>query len=580
MNRPANPNPAQTSPRFPLEAWRSRVALSGILLGMAALSLWAIKLQLLDNDFLQSKGDARYSRLLEIPAPRGKIYDRNGVVLASNVPARAIWVIPEDVRMTSAQESKLAGLLNIPVAEIRKKVAKDDKRFVYLKRQVSQDVSDQIKALKIPGVYSQKEVKRDYPQAEVFANLTGFTNIEGQGQEGLELVYDKEIQGQAGKRKVLKDRLGNVIEDEGVMQEARPGKDVYLSLDARVQYIVYTALRDAVKFHNAKSASAIVVDTRTGEILALENYPSYDPNSRANMDIDALRNRAVTDIFEPGSTLKPFTIALALEKGKVTPQTMIETGSGKLQIGDAMISDSHPNGSLTVQQVIQKSSNIGTSKISFMLTPQDMWGMFDSVGFGQQYKIGFPGVAAGLLRPYKNWQKIEQATMSYGHGIAMSLLQLTHAYTVFARDGELIDLTLIKKDNADAVGGARIFSARTVQDMRTMMHMATEPGGTAPKAQVVGYTVAGKTGTAYKVEGNGYNKNKYVATFAGLAPVGQPRIVVAVMVDDPSANGHFGGVVAAPVFSQIVSETLRTLLVTPDAPYKTSINHTATEESM
>ena len=579
MNRPANSNP-QTSPRFPLEAWRSRVALSGILLGMAALSLWAIKLQLLDNDFLQSKGDARYSRLLEIPAPRGKIYDRNGVVLASNVPARAIWVIPEDVRMTSAQESKLAGLLNIPVAEIRKKVAKDDKRFVYLKRQVSQDVSDQIKALKIPGVYSQKEVKRDYPQAEVFANLTGFTNIEGQGQEGLELVYDKEIQGQAGKRKVLKDRLGNVIEDEGVMQEARPGKDVYLSLDARVQYIVYTALRDAVKFHNAKSASAIVVDTRTGEILALENYPSYDPNSRANMDIDALRNRAVTDIFEPGSTLKPFTIALALEKGKVTPQTMIETGSGKLQIGDAMISDSHPNGSLTVQQVIQKSSNIGTSKISFMLTPQDMWGMFDSVGFGQQYKIGFPGVAAGLLRPYKNWQKIEQATMSYGHGIAMSLLQLTHAYTVFARDGELIDLTLIKKDNADAVGGARIFSARTVQDMRTMMHMATEPGGTAPKAQVVGYTVAGKTGTAYKVEGNGYNKNKYVANFAGLAPVGQPRIVVAVMVDDPSANGHFGGVVAAPVFSQIVSETLRTLLVTPDAPYKTSINHTGTEEAM
>ena len=579
MNRPANSNP-QTSPRFPLEAWRSRVALSGILLGMAALSLWAIKLQLLDNDFLQSKGDARYSRLLEIPAPRGKIYDRNGVVLASNVPARAIWVIPEDVRMTSAQESKLAGLLNIPVAEIRKKVAKDDKRFVYLKRQVSQDVSDQIKALKIPGVYSQKEVKRDYPQAEVFANLTGFTNIEGQGQEGLELVYDKEIQGQAGKRKVLKDRLGNVIEDEGVMQEARPGKDVYLSLDARVLYIVYTALRDAVKLHNAKSASAIVVDTRTGEILALENYPSYDPNSRANMDIDALRNRAVTDIFEPGSTLKPFTIALALEKGKVTPQTMIETGSGKLQIGDAMISDSHPNGSLTVQQVIQKSSNIGTSKISFMLTPQDMWGMFDSVGFGQQYKIGFPGVAAGLLRPYKNWQKIEQATMSYGHGIAMSLLQLTHAYTVFARDGELIDLTLIKKDNADAVGGARIFSARTVQDMRTMMHMATEPGGTAPKAQVVGYTVAGKTGTAYKVEGNGYNKNKYVATFAGLAPVGQPRIVVAVMVDDPSANGHFGGVVAAPVFSQIVSETLRTLLVTPDAPYKTSINHTGTEEAM
>ena len=311
MKHTANTSPVKIKPHFPLEAWRSRVALSGILLGMAALSLWAVKLQLLDNDFLQSKGDARYSRLLEIPAPRGKIYDRNGVVLASNIPARAIWVIPEDVRMTAAQESKLANLLGISVAEIRKKVAKDDKRFVYLKRQVSQEVSDQIKAMKIPGVNSQKEVKRDYPQAEVFAHLTGFTNIEGQGQEGLELVYDKDIQGQVGKRKVIRDRLGNVIEDQGVMQEARPGKDVYLSLDARVQYIVYIALRDAVKFHNAKSASAMVVDTRTGEILALENYPSYDPNTRANMDIDALRNRAVTDIFEPGSTLKPFTVALA-----------------------------------------------------------------------------------------------------------------------------------------------------------------------------------------------------------------------------------------------------------------------------
>ncbi len=580
MNRAVNLQSARVNKAFPLEAWRSRVALLGIMLGMGALVLWAIKLQLVDNDFLQSKGDARYSRLLEIPAPRGKIYDRNGVVLASNVPVRAIWVIPEDVVMSAQQESKLAGLLGMPVAELRKKIARDDKRFVYLKRQVPQETADQIKEMKIAGVYSQKEVKRDYPQAEVFAHLTGFTNIEGQGQEGLELVYDNEIQGQPGKRKVIKDRLGNVIEDEGVMVEAHPGKDVYLSLDARVQYIVYTALRDAVNYHGAKSASAMVVDTRTGEILALSNYPSYDPNHRVNMDIEALRNRAVTDIFEPGSTLKPFTVALALEKGKITPQSVIDAGDGQIQIGDALINDSHPNGRITVQQVIQRSSNIGTSKISFMLSPQDMWTVFDEVGFGRQYKIGFPGVAAGLLRPYKNWQRIEQATMSYGHGIAMSLLQLTHGYTVFARDGELIDLTLIKKDNAEAASGKRVFSAQTAQEMRTMMHMATEPGGTAPKAQVVGYTVAGKTGTAYTVEGNGYNKEKYVATFAGLAPMNQPRIVVTVMVDNPSKNGHFGGEVAAPVFSNIVSETLRTLSVAPDAPYKTSINHTATEESM
>lgn len=576
-----NNNSKNTKAVFPLEMWRSTTMLAVLTLALASLALWAIKVQLLDNDFLQSKGEARYSRLLEIPAPRGKIYDRNGVVLASNVPARAIWVIPEEVKMTAKQENELARLLEIGVPDIRKKIAQDKKRFVYLRRQVPQDIADKIKDMKIPGVYSQKEVKRDYPQAAVFAHLTGFTNIEGEGQEGLESVYDKEIQGVPGARKVLRDRLGNVIEDEGVMTEARPGKDVYLSLDARVQYIVYTALRQAVEYHNAKSASAMVIDTRTGEILALVNYPAYDPNMRKNMNSDLIRNRAVTDVFEPGSTLKPFTVGLALEKGKVKPQTMIATGGGKMTIGDATISDSHANGTLTVQQVIQKSSNIGTSKIAFMLEPQEMWDLFTQVGFGKPYKIGFPGVAAGLLRPYKNWQPIEQATMSYGHGIAISLLQLTHAYTIFARDGELIDLTLIKRENNDLVPGQRVLSPETAKEMRTMMHMATEPGGTAPKAQVIGYTVAGKTGTAYKVEGNGYNKSKYVASFAGLAPVSQPRIVVSVMVDDPSANGHFGGVVAAPIFSQIVSETLRTLSVTPDAPYKTSINQDGgTEEAM
>ena len=578
---PSNKPIEKSSKAFPLDVWRSSIMLAVLTLSLASLALWSIKLQLLDNEFLQGKGESRYSRLLEIPAPRGKIYDRNGVVLASNVPARAIWIIPEEVKMTSAQENQLSKLLEMNVADIRKKITQDDKRFVYLRRQVPQEVADQIKAMKIPGVYSQKEVKRDYPQAAVFAHLTGFTNIEGVGQEGLEAVYDKEIQGQPGSRKVLRDRLGNVIEDEGVMTEAHPGKDVYLSLDARVQYIVYSALRDAVDYYRAKSASAMVIDTRTGEILALVNYPAYDPNVRKNMDRDLIRNRAVTDIFEPGSTLKPFTVALALDKGRVKPQTMIATGGGKYTIGDATISDSHANGTLSVQQVIQKSSNIGTSKIAFTLKPQEMWDLFSSVGFGKAYKIGFPGVSPGLLRPYKNWQPIEQATMSYGHGIAISLLQLTHAYTIFARDGELIDLTLIKRDSTEPVSGQRILSVDAAKQMRTMMHMATEPGGTAPKAQVIGYTVAGKTGTAYKVEGNGYNKSKYVASFAGLAPVSDPRIVVSVMVDDPTANAHFGGVVAAPIFSQIVSETLRTLSVTPDAPYKTSINHEdSVEEAM
>ncbi|TDR30831.1 peptidoglycan D,D-transpeptidase FtsI family protein [Hydromonas duriensis] len=562
-----------------LEQWRSSLLLALIMLAMAVLALWAVWLQVISNDFLQEKGAARYSRLLEIAAPRGKIYDRNMLVLASNVPAQAIWIIPEEVKMTPAQESALAKLLDMSVSDIRKKVAKDDKRFVYLRRQVPQDIADQIKNLKIAGIYAQKEVKRDYPQGDVFAHLTGFTNIEGQGQDGIEWSYNKTIEGKPGTRRVIRDRIGNVIEDEGVVEPAVPGEDVVLSLDARVQYIVFNALREVVDVKGAKSASAMVVDTQTGEVLAMANYPSFDPNSRVGLTGDQLRNRALTDVFEPGSTLKPFAVSLALEQGVVAPTTMIDAQGGKLTIGDATISDSHPNGALTVEQVIQKSSNVGTSKIALKLKPEDMWNMFNNLGFGQSYKVGFPSVAAGILRPYKSWMPIEQATMSYGHGIAMSLLQLTHAYTVFARDGDIIPLTFIKASTADAVQGKKVYSPKTVAAMRKMMEMATEPGGTAPKAQVIGYRVAGKTGTAYKVEGNGYNKNKYVASFAGLAPASKPRIVVTVMVDEPPAAEHFGGLIAAPVFSQIVSETLRTLSVAPDAPYKTAISTVGVEES-
>lgn len=572
--------PEKAIPVAKLEQWRSSFLLALIMLAMAVLALWAVWLQLISNDFLQAKGAARYSRLLEIAAPRGKIYDRNMLVLASNVPARAIWIIPEEVKMTATQEANLAKLLGISVADINKKLAKDDKRFVYLRRQVDQDVADQIKEMNIPGVYSQKEVKRDYPQGDVFAHLTGFTNIEGDGQDAIEWAYNKTIEGKPGSRRVIRDRIGNVIEDEGVVEAAVPGQDVVLSLDARVQYIVFNALREVVDVKQAKSASAMVVDTQTGEVLAMANYPSFDPNKRAGMTGDQLRNRALTDVFEPGSTLKPFSVSLALEEGLVTPTTIIDAQGGRLQIGGANISDSHPNGALTVEQVIQKSSNVGTSKIALKLKPVDMWTMFNSLGFGQSYKVGFPSVAAGIVRPYKNWQPIEQATMSYGHGIAMSLLQLTHAYTVFARDGELIPLTFTKAVSSDVVAGTKIFSPKTMGAMRKMMEMATEPGGTAPKAQVIGYRVAGKTGTAYKVEGNGYNKNKYVASFAGLAPASKPRIIVTVIVDEPPEAEHFGGLIAAPVFSQIVSETLRTLSVAPDAPYKTAVVTDGVGESM
>ena len=571
------PSSKTNKPAVPkLEAWRSSFLLAFIMLSMVILALWAIRLQLIENDFLQGKGEARYSRLLEIAAPRGKIYDRNGVVLAANVPARAIWIVPEEVQAakpSATQLANLAKLLDMSVSDIEKRIARDSKQFVYLRRQVSPEVADQIKALGIKGVNSQKEVKRDYPQGELFAHLTGFTNIEGKGQEAMELVKEDSIQGEAGTRKVLRDRLGNVLEDEGVVKQAEPGQDVTLSLDARVQYIVFNALRDVVEVQHAKSASAMVIDTQTGEVLALANYPTYDPNNRSGLTGDFLRNRAFTDVFEPGSTFKPFAISLALDEKLITPNTIIDAQGGRMTIGSSTISDSHPNGALTVEQVIQKSSNIGTSKIALKLDRCDMWGMFDKVGFTKAYKdIEFPGVVNGIVRPCKNWQPIEQATMSYGHGIAVSLLQLTHAYTVFARDGELVPLTLLKRADSKPVEGIRIFSAQTAIAMRGMMEKVTEPGGTALKAQVIGYRVAGKTGTAYKVEGNGYNKSKYVASFAGLAPVSKPRIVVAVMVDEPPRGNHFGGQIAAPAFSQIVSETLRTLSIAPDAPYKTSMS--------
>ena len=572
MNTVRSKNPE----KIQLEAWRSRFLLALIMLSMVVLALWAVWLQIINNDFLRGKGEARYSRLLEIAAPRGKIYDHNMVVLASNVPAQAIWIIPEEVQegqMSAAQEANLAQLLDLSVSDLRKKIAKDDKRFVYLRRQVSQETTEKIKALKIAGVYSQKEVKRDYPQGDVFAHLTGFTNIEGQGQDAMELMYDKAIEGQPGARRVIRDRLNNVIEDEGVIKQATPGQDVVLSLDARVQYIVFNALRGVVEEQHAKSASAMVVDTQTGEVLALANYPSYDPNKRAGLTGDQLRNRAFTDVFEPGSILKPLSVALALEKKLITPTTVIDTQGGKMTIGGATIGDSHGNGALTVGQVIQKSSNVGTAKIALKVDKCEMWGMYNDLGFTKAYKeIEFPGVVAGLVRPCKNWQPIEQATMSYGHGIALSLLQVTHAYTVFARDGDLVPLTLLKRPDAQPVQGTRIFSKETATVMRNMMEKVTEPGGTAVKAQVIGYRVGGKTGTAYKVEGNGYNKSKYVASFAGLAPISRPRIVVTVMVDEPPPGNHFGGQIAAPVFSRIVSETLRTLSVAPDAPYKTSLS--------
>jgi cell division protein FtsI (penicillin-binding protein 3) len=451
--------------------------------------------------------------------------------------------------------------------ELDRKLA-EEKSYVYLRRQVEADVAQRIAELKIPGIHQRDERKRHYPEGETVAHVVGFTNVEDAGQEGFELSQQQRLAGKSGSRRVIKDNLGRVIEQMGSGIEPQDGDDLALSIDTRIQFLAFNALRDAVREHRAKAAAVVVADVRSGEILALANWPTYDPNNRAQLTGAQLRNRVITDTYEPGSTMKPFSVAMALESGKVRPTTMIDTSPGKLTIGTATIGDAHRYGMLSVEQVLQKSSNVGTVKMALQLPPQRMWEGLTSLGFGQTPQIGFPGAVAGRVRPYKTWKPIEQATMSYGHGLSVSLLQMARAYTVFARDGELVPLTMLKND-APAVG-VQVLRPETAQQVRKMLEMAAGPQGTAPAAQIPGYRVGGKTGTAHKNE-NGAYQNKYVASFVGFAPVSNPRIVVAVMVDEPSAGKYYGGLVAAPVFARITGETLRALRVAPDAPFNSVI---------
>ncbi len=477
---------------------------------------------------------------------------------------KSIWAIPGDARtMSAAQKRQLAALLDMSVRDLDGKIA-PEKTFVFIKRQVPPETADRIAALKLPGVHQEKEYRRYYPTGDMTAHIVGFTGVDDKGLEGVELAFQPSLIGRHGSRTVIRDRRGNIVEDIGALKPPQDGKDVRLALDSKIQYLAYSQLKAAVEKHNAKAGGAIVLDTRNGEILALVNLPSYNPNNREHLSGAQLRNRAITDTFEPGSVMKPFTAALALELGKVRPDTVINCAPGKLTIGSATISDAHPHGALTVAQVVQKSSNVGTVKIALGFPPKDMWEMLDSVGFGQAPNLGFPGEVHGRLRPWKNWRPIEQATMSYGHGIAVSLIQLARAYAIFARDGETGPLTLIRSDEPP-VHGARVFSQETAREIRTMLEMAVQPEGTAPKARVPGYRVGGKTGTAYKIEGGQYVR-KYIASFVGLAPIGDPRLVVAVMIDEPTGGAHYGGDVAGPVFSQIMGGSLRTLGIPPDDP--------------
>jgi cell division protein FtsI (penicillin-binding protein 3) len=549
-----------------LPAWRSSLLVVACIVGFAVLVGRAVFLQGLNNDFLQAKGESRYSRVIEIPANRGRILDRNGEALAVSTPVKSIWAIPDDVRLSRLELARLAVLLETPASEIEKRLADTGRDFVFLKRQIPPQTAERVAVLRIPGIFQNREYRRYYPGGEVMAHVLGFTGADDVGQEGIELAFQELLAGKPGSRRVIRDRLGQTVEDVESINAAQDGRDLVLALDARIQNLAFNYLRSAVERHRAKAGSIVAVDANTGEVLALANFPTFNPNNRSRLSGAQLRNRTVTDTFEPGSTLKPFTIALALESGNVRPDSVIQTAPGSFSIGPATIRDAHAERALTVSQVIQKSSNVGAAKIALALPAESMWEMFQAVGFGSAPQLGFPGEATGKLRSYQSWRPIEQATMSYGHGISVSLVQLARAYSVFARDGELVPLSLLRVDVPPV--GRRVMAPATARAVRAMLELAVNRNGTAPRAQIMGYRVAGKTGTAHKQENGVYVADKYVSSFVGFAPASSPRLMIAVMIDEPSDGRYYGGTVAAPVFAQVMAGALRLLDVQPDAPMR------------
>ena len=547
-----------------LPVWRARFVLALLLLAFAVLVARSLHLQALKTDFLQEKGDARYSRVIEVPATRGRVVDRHGDALAVSTPVKSIWAIPSDAQLSRADRLRLAKLLGIDAGELTKKLGDDSRDFVYLKRQVPPQTADAVAALGLQGIHQHREFRRYYPGGEVTAHVVGFTGVDDAGQEGVELAFQHHLGGKPGSRRVIKDRLGQIVEDVESIRSARDGRDLALSIDGKLQSLAYGVLKAAVHEHRAKAGALVALDVRSGEILALANVPSFNPNNRSRLTGAQLRNRAVTDLFEPGSTLKPFTVALALESGKVSPSTTVATESGRLALASYTIRDVHPEPALTVAQVIQKSSNVGSAKLALAMPREAMWDLYRRVGFGEAPELGFPGAAAGRLRHYRTWRPIEQATMAYGHGISVSLVQLARAYTAFARDGELVPLTLVK--TSTAASGERVLSAETARAVRAMLELAVQPGGTGPRARIMGWRVAGKTGTAHKPENGGYAADRYIASFVGFAPASAPRLVIAVMIDEPAAGQHYGGAVAAPVFAQVMQGALRMLNAPHDAP--------------
>ena len=559
MSRRANP-----ILRLDLQRWRMRLVLGLMFGGFAALGARAAYLQAWQTDFLTEEGEKRVNRVVEIPAHRGMITDRRGEPLAISTPVESVWLNPRDAKASPAQIQALASRLNLDPDDLARLFRDKKKTFVYLKRQISPEVATAVQALGIEGLHTSEEYRRYYPSGEVAAQVLGMTGVDDKGLEGLELAYQSWLAGEPGAKRVVRDRLGNVVDELELMRHPKHGRDLALSINLQLQYLAYRELANAVTEHKARAGAVVVLDAITGEVLALANYPSFNPNNRAGLTPGKLRNRAVADVYEPGSTIKPFLVAAAMEAGVVEPDTRIDTGPGWYYVGEKRITDVHPKGVLSIAEAIQVSSNVATAMVAMEMKSEDYWRMLSHLGFGAPPGSGFPGEAGGRLRPYDSWRPIEKATMAFGHGLSVSLLQLARAYSVFANDGVLAPLTLVKR--REAAIGQRVMSEETAREVREMLEMVAQDGGTAPQARVVGYRVAGKTGTAHKLVDGRYAPDKYISSFVGMAPASNPRLVAAVMIDEPGGKQYYGGLVAAPVFSRIMAGAMRFMALPPDAP--------------
>ena len=534
--------------------------LLAFLLCSVALIARAVNLQVMETDFLQGQGEARFMRELEVPTRRGNILDRAGEPLAVSTPVDSVWVHPGELLQAPENIAPLARVLEADAEEIERRLnQRSGREFVWLRRRLHPDDAARIEALDLPGVYLQKEYRRFYPAGEVAAHIIGFTNIDDVGQEGLELTYNDWLQGKPGLKRVVRDRLGRTVEHSELLREAEHGHDLTLTIDRRLQYLAYRELKRTVLKHGARSGSVVLLDIASGEVLAMANQPAFNPN-QPNMDNDGLRNRAVTDVFEPGSVMKPFAVAAALEIGMVTPDTPIDTTPGTINVSGHTISDHRNYGPIDVTRIITKSSNVGATKLALEMDAEQLWSVYDRFGFGEVTGIGFPGESAGVLRNHRRWRRVEQATLSYGYGLSVTALQLASAFAALSDEGRMRRPSLILGANNPAVS---IMDPVVARQVAAMMETVTGPEGTGKNARITNYRVSGKTGTSRKASAAGY-ASRYIATFVGMAPSSDPRLVAIVTINDPSAGEYYGGLVAAPLFSTIMGGALRLMDIPPD----------------